>query len=368
MSRFSKLIIHIVFPLALHSAYGGECSSYVGASPKTLNFSQASSLLSKLSPKGEFETTGQYEVRLNSALGSLPNPLVIARELREADQLTYDADKGALTASKFIFNNSGFDVRSVFYHAKVEEFTKGAGSTNLQSVIFQTEKPTDSYIGSNVFGKNIRVQKTSETVFVIYDRPNRQFIDSLFGSETGNRLGAIQMSPSEAKNFKKTYRTALVVVPKRPYLAKATYLSFEPTIEVPEETRTSATVIFADITCGLLMNAKGDVVAAYESSTASPPSRTISGSTSVPSDSYARKVNAKIRPNLVFIEDSAASTVDVRIKSNSDGAILETSIEKSSGDSAFDKTVLRAIIKMESMPRDIDGKFPMDYVATVTIK
>lgn len=276
MSPFSKFTVLIASTLALHSVYGGECSSYVGAPPKTLSFAQASSLLSKLSPKGEFETTGHYEARLNSALESLPNPLVIVRELREADQLTYDADKGALIVSKFIFSNAGFDARSTFYHAKVEEFTKGAGSSNLQSVIFQTEKLTGSYIGSNAFGKNIRVQKSFETVFVVYDRPDRQFIDSLFGSQTGNKLGEIKMSPSEAQNFKKTYRTALVVVPKRPYIAKATYLSFEPTIQVPEETRTSATVIFADITCGLLMNAKGDVVAAYESSTASPPSRTIS--------------------------------------------------------------------------------------------
>lgn len=175
------------------------------------------------------------------------------------------------------------------------------------------------------------------------------------------------MSPNEAKNFKKTYRTALVLMPKRPYLAKATYLSFEPTIEVPEETRTSATVIFADITCGLLMNAKGDVVAAYESSTASPPSRTISRPTSVPNDSYAIKVNAKIQPNLVFLTDSTASTVYVRIKTNSDGTILETSIEKSSGNSDFDKAVLDALTRMGTMPRNIDGKVPKDYVATVTM-
>lgn len=367
MSPFSKLIAMIASTLALHSAYGSECSSYVGAPPKILSFFQVSSLLSRFSPKGEFETTGQYEVRLNSALGSLPNPLVIARELREADQLTYDADKGALTVSKSIFGNAGFDVRSVFYHAKVEEFTKGAGSSNLQSVIFQTEKLTGSYMGSNAFGKNIRVQKSFETVFVVYDRPDRQFIDSLFSSQTGNRLGEIQMSPNEAKNFKKTYRTALVLMPKRPYLAKATYLSFEPTIEVPEETRTSATVIFADITCGLLMNAKGDVVAAYESSTASPPSRTISRPTSVPNDSYAIKVNAKIQPNLVFLTDSTASTVYVRIKTNSDGTILETSIEKSSGNSDFDKAVLDALTRMGTMPRNIDGKVPKDYVATVTM-
>jgi colicin import membrane protein len=81
-----------------------------------------------------------------------------------------------------------------------------------------------------------------------------------------------------------------------------------------------------------------------------------------PSASYAGKVEAKIRPNIVFAElDSVsgnpAAEVDIRIAP--DGTILlPPKLSKSSGNRAWDTAVLRAIERTETLPRDTDGRVP----------
>lgn len=81
-----------------------------------------------------------------------------------------------------------------------------------------------------------------------------------------------------------------------------------------------------------------------------------------PSASYAGKVEAKIRPNIVFaevdnVQGNPAAEVDIRIAP--DGTIVGApKLVKSSGIKAWDTAVLRAIDRTETLPKDTDGRVP----------
>lgn len=78
-----------------------------------------------------------------------------------------------------------------------------------------------------------------------------------------------------------------------------------------------------------------------------------------PSGSYAGRVRARIKPNIVrppSIEGDPVATVEVRLAS--DGTIVARKLVKSSGVNAWDEAVLRAIDKTEKLPQDIDGRAP----------
>jgi colicin import membrane protein len=85
-----------------------------------------------------------------------------------------------------------------------------------------------------------------------------------------------------------------------------------------------------------------------------------------PSASYAGRIAAKIKPNIVFtdvISGNPAATVEIRVAP--DGTIVGSKLVHSSGVKSWDEAVLRAIDKTEVLPRDTDGrvvpKFPITF-------
>ena len=87
---------------------------------------------------------------------------------------------------------------------------------------------------------------------------------------------------------------------------------------------------------------------------------------SAPSASYAGRIMARIKPNIVFgdpIDGNPIATVEVRLAA--DGTIVGTRLVKSSGVKAWDDAVLRAIERTEVLPRDTDGRvrspFEIDF-------
>ncbi len=86
--------------------------------------------------------------------------------------------------------------------------------------------------------------------------------------------------------------------------------------------------------------------------------------TSGPSASYAGRIKARIKPNIVLtapVAGNPSATVEVRVAP--DGTIVGRKLVIPSGVAAWDETVLRAIDKTEVLPRDVDGRVP----PTITI-
>ncbi|HEX7441522.1 MAG TPA: TonB C-terminal domain-containing protein [Caldimonas sp.] len=78
-----------------------------------------------------------------------------------------------------------------------------------------------------------------------------------------------------------------------------------------------------------------------------------------PSASYAGRIRARIRPNIVFtdsVSGNPLATVEVRCAP--DGTIVSRKLIQGSTQPAWDEAVLRAIDKTEVLPRDTDGRVP----------
>jgi colicin import membrane protein len=72
-----------------------------------------------------------------------------------------------------------------------------------------------------------------------------------------------------------------------------------------------------------------------------------------PSASWAGKVQAKVRPNIVYSDESPGNPkAEVEVRMAPDGTIVGRKLVKSSGVKAWDDAVLRALDKTESLPRD----------------
>lgn len=77
-----------------------------------------------------------------------------------------------------------------------------------------------------------------------------------------------------------------------------------------------------------------------------------------PSAGYGGRVVAKIKPNIVLLDDIGNPEALVEVRLSPDGTILSSKLVKSSGVKAWDESVIRAIVKTEKLPRDIDGTVP----------
>jgi colicin import membrane protein len=82
-----------------------------------------------------------------------------------------------------------------------------------------------------------------------------------------------------------------------------------------------------------------------------------------PSAGYGGKVKAKVKSNIVFTEDVPGNpTAEVEVRTSPDGTIMSQRLIKSSGNKAWDEAVIRAIIRTETMPRDVDGRVPTPMI------
>lgn len=81
--------------------------------------------------------------------------------------------------------------------------------------------------------------------------------------------------------------------------------------------------------------------------------------TAAPSATYAGKVKARVRPNIVFTGTVAGDTAaEVEVNAAAGGSIISRRLIKSSGNKDWDETVLRAIDKTRDLPPDTDGRVP----------
>lgn len=84
-----------------------------------------------------------------------------------------------------------------------------------------------------------------------------------------------------------------------------------------------------------------------------------------PSASYGGRIQARVRPNIVYPDDIATNpAAEVEVRAAPDGTIIAKTLLKSSGVKSWDDAVLKAIDKTEVLPRDVDGRVPAVMVIT----
>lgn len=83
------------------------------------------------------------------------------------------------------------------------------------------------------------------------------------------------------------------------------------------------------------------------------------GPTAGPSASYAGRIVAAIKPNIVFGETITGNpAAEVEVRAGPSGTIIGRTLVKSSGRPDWDEAVLRAIDRTGTLPRDVDGRVP----------
>lgn len=88
-----------------------------------------------------------------------------------------------------------------------------------------------------------------------------------------------------------------------------------------------------------------------------PSARGTQLQSSGPSASYAGRIRARIKPNIVFADDIGGNpAAEVEVRTSPDGTIISRKLTKPSGIKSWDEAVLRAIDKTEVLPRDVDGR------------
>lgn len=76
-----------------------------------------------------------------------------------------------------------------------------------------------------------------------------------------------------------------------------------------------------------------------------------------PSDSYAGRIRARVKPNIVFTEDVTGNPVtEVEVRMAPDGTITQRRITKPSPSKTWDDAVLRALDRTAKLPTDLDGR------------
>lgn len=96
-----------------------------------------------------------------------------------------------------------------------------------------------------------------------------------------------------------------------------------------------------------------------------PGSTGAAAQNSAPSAGYAGRIKGKIRPLIIYSDEGAANpTAEVQVTLGPDGRILGTKVLKASADAEWDRAVLRAIEKAETLPRDVDGRVPPVLILT----
>jgi colicin import membrane protein len=82
-----------------------------------------------------------------------------------------------------------------------------------------------------------------------------------------------------------------------------------------------------------------------------------------PSASWAAKVQARVRPKIVFTDTvSGNPEAEIEVRTSPDGTIVAKRVVRSSGVQSWDEAVLRALDKTDALPRDVDGRVPSPVI------
>jgi colicin import membrane protein len=101
--------------------------------------------------------------------------------------------------------------------------------------------------------------------------------------------------------------------------------------------------------------------------TGTPQSTGTAQRDSGPSANYAGKIKARVQPNIVYTDTLPPGLrAEVEVRAAPDGTITGRRLVKSSGNSAWDEAVLRAIDRTGDLPKDDNGKVPPSIVIGFT--
>lgn len=260
-SRPLLLLVVTIFVSSPAAAFDG-CKNLVGKTVSPTSFDAAATNMQRYPAKDEFETTEKYRQRIAAISGDQSAPLIILQEPNR-HSVEYDADRGLLVVSAFVFGVDGFDALPTLLMAKGAASLDVGSGDNVSALINRRDTIMGKYIGTNAFGVHATITRVSRTTNALFDRrvPGRssQFIDV----EHSPEIAEIPMTVVEAKILERTIKTGWLFEPKPPFVVRSVRHVGDVDIDTRKDIIEHATVLIGDIPCGLLLGQDNKILAAF---------------------------------------------------------------------------------------------------------
>jgi hypothetical protein len=224
------------------------CQSYVGTVVQPQSFDAVALLLKGLPGiKGEFETTADFQARVQAARAKLPEHIII-RVPVNSKYVEYDADAGAFKIKSYAIDNENTDYYGTFGYGTpfYEKVKIGSTGSNLDIVVSTVDVPQGTYVGTNSFGASARIAKVARTTKAIFDRAEARYDEDLFPGLVGNVLFTIPVAAAQAPAMKSGFRAAVVVAPYAPFYVLGKGMPGDVTLDNPVDLSETMQIIMAD--------------------------------------------------------------------------------------------------------------------------
>lgn len=220
--------------------------------------------------------------------------------------------------------------------------------------IYEKCKPAGSFIGSNAYGAKATVQRSICERLEIQD-------DAIRGLDIGSP--DIAMSPQQFRDLKSkgpVYEIEFEVGKDvKQEVASVQTVYGTATISDPNQKKIQVLRINGKFEILRILTPDGKTVLYTTENTSSQDNDIQLQSSRIFSSSYLNRIIARIKPNISFAGNLDGNLEsDVELTATSSGVISSYKLVNSSGNSAWDNAVLKAIEKTEVLPKDIDGKIP----------
>lgn len=251
----------------------GVCAGHVGTFPKLTSFESASRSFIPGGQRSEFETREQYEARVSQANQGNERLLFISVGISPGARqhaLKYDATRQAFDVEFHFFGFSPATYLSQIISGGGLEYAPYPERLSLSIYSDKNEIITGSYKAANAYGVSVTVLKITENLKTIVEPTAPSIFNSrgryFFKSQKDyiGRIGKIPMDSVSAQQFKSIAQAAIVVNLFPPYVIKTKFRGHSPTITDRRDVSYESVALVGDMTCGLILNETGKVVAAFD--------------------------------------------------------------------------------------------------------
>ncbi len=228
--------------------------------------------------------------------------------------------------------------------------------------IYEKCKPEGSFVGSNAYGAKATVQRSICERLEIQD-------DAIRGLAIGNP--DIPMSPQQFRELKSQgpiYEIEFEVGKNvRQEVASVQTVYATATISDPNEKKIQVLRVNGKFEVLRILSPDGKTVLYTTENTTPQDSDIQLQSHRTFSSGYLKQITARIKSNISFAGSfDGNSESDIELTVASSGVISNRKLISSSGNSAWDNAVLKAIEMTEILPIDIDGKVPSPIRIKIT--
>lgn len=236
-----------------------QCAAYVGQTPATTTFADMAKRLPNVPLKSEYESPASYERRLADA-NYLDQQYVIRRSSNQA-RPWYDADHAELVVDSHDFGAREVDFKSIFQSTGDTRSYKIMDS-DIGFLVDADVVARSKYAATNAFGAHFDVERVDRNVTAVWKSIGKLGGGEFVGAKGFGPIARLKLAPQVARDIIESGTTALLVVPRAPFLRTGSTV-LAPSFSSPHERRDAITVAIADVRCAFLLDGGSRVVAAF---------------------------------------------------------------------------------------------------------